>query len=716
MEKKSYGILMKRHKVSENICIYHPIYLITGRDTGQDFEDEMGYFYTYATDTEAFCLQENDLSVAYIVSEEELQRQYDGVPLSEAKMGYFSSINEYIHVGYYMDIEDEIIIKSYNAEVLLEQLLSKDECTSTKSCSEQSQGEGIPFLRIEREKNVGESASTSLVVEELIPIPAPDFKKMLDIREDGKLRSILQNMYEQFQNGILPVTIGMDESEIYPTLENQEITGKKIVSFFKDICNKMITASSMKQISQLETNFKNGFTAVVLILDTHANNEIAASAAEEIFYRIMDEIAVITACRNIVRVKTDIANVLKTETEEVARAATIYDEYDAKFEKDMEDRESQSSKKIFSLRKVNAKKLKEFFDRRIAGQEAAKRAVISAVTMNMLSENPDDRTSCFLVGPPGSGKTLIAKTLGEFLNIPCEIVDTTQLTSPGYIGGNIEDFLARLITKAGGDLEKAENGIVVFDELDKKGSDKKSDIAGQGALNSLLPFFQGATYQVPKGKDKVEFNTSRLTIFATGACTDVAKAKLQKEGLDHYKKTKIGFLADVSSKQLEEDFVYPQLEPEDFVKYGGMTDEIIGRITTICQLSGHTVETLKFILTDIETSALLLQQKALAKIGISLRWTEDYLEAIAHKAIQLKTGARSLKATVEKSIMEARWEVLMNPDKYSGILLTAECVENPLKCKLIDQKGREITVEEVSVEEPSLNQKVKKASSMQQNI
>ena len=270
--------------------------------------------------------------------------------------------------------------------------------------------------------------------------------------------------------------------------------------------------------------------------------------------------------------------------------------------------------------------------------------------------------------------------------------------------------------KAGGDLEKAENGIVVFDELDKKGSDKKSDIAGQGVLNSLLPFFQGATYQVAKGKDKVDFNTSRLTIFATGACTDVAKAKLQKEGLDHYKKTKIGFLADVSDNQAEEDFVYPQLEPEDFVKYGGMTDEIIGRITTICQLSGHTVETLKFILTDIETSALLLQQKVLAKIGISIRWTEDYLEAVAHKAIQLKTGARSLKSTVEKSIMEARWEVLLNPDKYREILLTAECVENPFKCKLVDRTGREFTVEETLVEEQPLNQKVKKVSAAQQNI
>lgn len=704
MEKRSYGVLMERHMVNECICIYHPVYLIPGRDTGEGFEDEMKDLYVYSTNAEDFYMHETGLSVAYIISEEELIRTNQGISLEEAKMAYFSNIIQCVHVGYYMGIEDKVILEAYGVEDLFERLKNAN--------NQELEQSSIKSMPIPKMRHSSSDETNSVQIDELIPITVTDFRKMLDIREDEKLRVVLQRMYEQFQNGQLPVTLEMDESEIYPSLENQEITGKKIVSFFTAICNKMMTASSMEQISKLEENFQNGFTNVVLLLDSHGEEGIPTAAVEEIFYRIKDEIAMITASRDIARIKTDIADVLKTETEEVIRASAIYDEYDTKYKINLENSVKTSKqvpkKGVTSLKIVDARSLKAFFDRRIAGQEEAKKTIISAVVMNSLSEVASDRISCFLVGPPGSGKTLIAETLGEYLDIPYEIIDTTQLTSPGYVGRDIEDSLARLIRKAGGDLEKAESGIVVFNELDKKGSEKKSDIAGQAVLNCLLSFFEGTTYQVKKGSEKVDFNTSRLTIFATGACADVARAKLQKEGLGSYKKTKIGFASDLSSTNDEEDFEYPKLEPEDFVKYGGMTDELIGRITTICQLSGHTVETLKFILTNIETSALLLLQKKLSKLGVDLSWTEDYLDAVAHKAIKLKTGARSLKSTVENSIKEARWEILTNLNKYSGILLTAECVEDPMACKLIDKMGQIFVVSDViELEEPT-DEKVKK--------
>lgn len=701
MEKKSYGVLMERHMINECICIYHPVYLIQGRDTKEGFEDTMKDLYVYSTDAEDFYAHETGLSVAYIISEEELLKENEGVSLEEAKMAYFSNISQSVHVGYYMGIENKVILESYGVEDLFERLKNVDEQTAKKFSIKSSKS----YHLVDNEKD-------AIQIEELIPITVSDFRKMLDIREDAKLRVVLQRMYEQFENGQLPVTLEMDEKEIYPSLENQEITGKKIVSFFIAICNKMITANSMEQISTLENNLQAGFMNVVLLLDSHGEEDIPTAAAEEIFYRIKDEISMITASRDITRIKVDIADVLKRETEEVRRAATIYDEYDTKYKKSLEmsvkTPKRASNKNNSPFRMVNARSLKAFFDRRIAGQEEAKKTIISAVVMNGLSEVSSDRISCFLVGPPGSGKTLIAETLGEYLDVPYEIIDSTQITSPGYVGRDIEDSLARLIRKAGGDVEKAESGIVVFNELDKKGSDKKSDIAGQAVLNCLLSFFEGTTYQVKKGTEKVDFNTSNLTIFATGACTDVARAKLQKEGLGPYKKMKIGFASDLSDTKDEEDFVYPELEPEDFVKYGGMTDEIIGRITTICQLSGHTAETLKFILTNIETSTLLLLQQKLLKLGIDLRWTEDYLDAVAHKAIKLKTGARSLKSTVEKSVQEARWEVLMNPNKYSSILLTAECVENPMACKLVDMTGRIFTVSELNEQEVCCDEKVKK--------
>ncbi len=702
MEKKSYGVLMTRHMINECICIYHPIYLIEGRDTEEGFEDTMKDLYVYSTDAEDFYTHETGFSVAYIISEEELLKENEGISLEEAKIAYFSGISQCVHVGYYMGIENQVILKSYSVEDLFESLKNiNDQMDDQISLTHKT-----PSFK---SHHVEEKEEDSVQPEELIPITVSDFRKILDIREDGKLRVVLQRMYEQFESGNLPLTLELDEKEIYPSLENQEITGKKIASFFIAICNKMITANAMSQISTLENNLQASFTNVVLLLDSYGDEDIPISAAEEIFYRIKDEIAIITASRDIARIKTDIADVLKNEIEEVKKAATIYDEYNFKYKENLEiSKTSKPSKSPFRM--VNARSLKAFFDRRIAGQEEAKKTIISAIVMNGLSEVSSDRISCFLVGPPGSGKTLIAETLGEYLDVPYEIIDSTQITSPGYVGRDIEDSLARLLRKAGGDIEKAENGIVVFNELDKKGSDKKSDIAGQAVLNCLLSFFEGTTYQVKKGTEKVDFNTSKLTIFATGACADVARAKLQKEGLGPYKKMKIGFASELSDTKEEEDFVYPNLEPEDFVKYGGMTDELIGRITTICQLSGHTVETLKFILTNIETSTLLLLQKKLLKLGIDLKWTEDYLDAVAHKALKLKTGARSLKSTVEKSVQEARWEVLINPNKYSGILLTKECVENPMDCKLVDISGRVFTVSEANNQEIVHDVKVKKIS------
>lgn len=715
MEKKSYGVLMERYKLGDNICVYHPLYLISGRDTGEDFEDDMKNFYSYSTNSEDFVLRENELSVAYIISEDELKKNCEGVSLEEAKSNYFSEINESVYIGYYLDVEDKVVIKSYKFEEIFAKLFGDSKQVASSDEDRDALTTKTNFSPKERI-----DTSTSLEIEELIPITVPDFRKLLDIREEEKLRAVLQSMYNQFKNGYLPVTVDIDENEIYPSLENQKLTGKKIITFFASICNKMLTASSMTQISKLETNFTNSFTQVIAILDTHGNDDIAADAAEEILYRVMDEIVMITSSHDLSRIKMDIADVLKSETDEISRVATIFDEYDTKIygnipkSKDIRSASNHSStkEKVSSLRKVNARSLKKFFDKRIAGQEDAKKTIISAVVMNSLAETAGERISCFLVGPPGSGKTLIAETLGEYLDLPYVIVDSTQLTSAGYVGRDIEDFLARLITKAKGDLEKAERGIVVFDELDKKGSEKKSDISGKAVLNALLPFFQGTDYEVNKGREKVVFNTSKLTIFATGACADIAKAKLQREGFNHYKKAQIGFCAEISSSKAEEDFEYPVLEPEDFSKYGGIPDELIGRITTICQLSGHTVETLKFILTDIETSTLLSLKRNLSKIGVTLSWVEEYLNAVAHRAIKLRTGARSLKTTVEASVKEARWEALMNPDKYSGILLTAECVENPFLCKLIDKDGRVFTVEEVSLKGEETSEKVKKIGAM----
>lgn len=330
----------------------------------------------------------------------------------------------------------------------------------------------------------------------------------------------------------------------------------------------------------------------------------------------------------------------------------------------------------------NVREIKAYFDDKIIGQEEAKKDVIASIIMNEYSKNVSDKNACLLVGPTGSGKTLIAETVSEYFDKPIEIIDTTQLTMPGYVGANIEDFLSRLIATAGGDIKKAEHGIVVFDEIDKKGSESNDDVSGKGVLNTLLPFLQGTTYDVKYNGKVVHFSTKDLTIFATGAFTDVA---LSKTGTRHSSQRRIGFIIDDDTKN--EDIKYEKLEIEDFVKYGNMPIEIMGRFSVIAQLDGHTKESLKRILTDSSISPLNGEIDKLANLGIKLEYTPEYLDAVVDEAFKLKTGARSLKSIVEKSVKVARWEALENMGVYTTIVLSSDTVLDNTKYKIIDKFG-----------------------------
>jgi ATP-dependent Clp protease ATP-binding subunit ClpX len=344
--------------------------------------------------------------------------------------------------------------------------------------------------------------------------------------------------------------------------------------------------------------------------------------------------------------------------------------------------------------KINIHQMKEYFDKRIIGQEAAKRDVILSVMMNRVNEDSKNKSTCLLIGPTGSGKTLIAETVGEYFDIPVQTIDTTQLTIPGYIGADIDDFLVDLLEKANGDLNKAEHGVVILDELDKKGSDSNGDISGKGVLNTLLPFIQGTTYNIKYHLKIVPFNTSNLTIFGTGAFTDVAQNKNKDIINKCYSNTSIGFNSNVIKSDNTQDIKYPKITGDDLVKYGKMPVELIGRFTTITQLSGHTKESLRTILTNSDISPLLSLEKKLDKLGIDLTYTDGYLDAVAEKALEKKSGARSLKKVIEETTNPSIWTATYN-DSYYRIILNKDTVKDPLNSILVGLDDVEYSVREV---------------------
>lgn len=271
----------------------------------------------------------------------------------------------------------------------------------------------------------------------------------------------------------------------------------------------------------------------------------------------------------------------------------------------------------------------------------------------------------------------------EYLNVPVEIVDITQVSVAGYVGANVEDSLVSLLKKAKGNQEVAENGIIVFNEIDKKGTKDNGDISGRGVLNSLLPFMEGTIYTVYYGGQKYDFDTSKLTIFATGAFSDVIEMK---------KKKSVGF---IKNDGLTKDNNYVFVTLDDLNEHGDIPMELLGRFTHILSLPEPSIKRLKRILISSKYSPLYLKQLIFLKMNILLTCTEEFIDEVAKKAYSMKTGARSLNSIIEDTLKEVEWFLLTHPQEYKEILLTEETIVNNLICWVIDKNGNRYCLKDI---------------------
>ena len=476
-------------------------------------------------------------------------------------------------------------------------------------------------------------------------------------------------MYESEHSSDLTIEVSL-EDDIF----NEYISSEYLKEAFDNACNSVKITADYDEIIDLLENIDDFYLSLATKFEREEPKELRM-----IFLKMAEVFRKLKAFDEIDEIKLKFFSVhdeLKAANDSVIK---IYKEYENKNKSTSLSVVEETKKDV----KIDVREIKKKFDEIVIGQEEAKKDIIQAVFMNTLMDDPANKNNCLLVGPTGSGKTLIAECVSKYFDMPIEIIDTTQLTSPGYVGADIEDFLARLLATTKGDLKKAEEGIVVFDELDKKGSASNSDISGRAVLNTLLPFIGGTKYDITYNNKKYQFDTSKLTIFATGAFASAQE--------DMKTKT-IGFGAD---NEINEDIKYKEFTTDDFVKKANMPAELIGRFSVISQLSGHTIDSLKKILTESSSSALLSEKKKLKLVDVELLWNQEFLDEAARKAIKLKTGARSLKSIVENSIKEARWEVLCNLDTYKKIILTDKSVNDNLDVILVDKKNKKHNLKDI---------------------
>ena len=331
--------------------------------------------------------------------------------------------------------------------------------------------------------------------------------------------------------------------------------------------------------------------------------------------------------------------------------------------------------------------LKAKLDEFVIGQDQAKKAIAVAVynhykrvATNTMDDIEIEKSNMLMIGPTGCGKTYLVKTLAKLLDVPLAIADATSLTEAGYIGDDIESVVSKLLAAAGNDVQKAEQGIIFIDEIDKiakKKNTNQRDVSGESVQQGMLKLLEGSKVEVPVGSNSknamvpLETVNTRNILFICGGAfpglEDIIKERLNRQ-------SSMGFQADLKDKYNSDPNLLEKVTIEDIRNFG-MIPEFIGRLPIIFTLRGLDKDMLVKILKEPKNAILKQYQKLLALDEVKLEFEDEALEAIAEKALEKKTGARALRAIIEEIMLDIMYEIPKD-DNIGKVTITREYVEH----------------------------------------
>lgn len=387
-----------------------------------------------------------------------------------------------------------------------------------------------------------------------------------------------------------------------------------------------------------------------------------------------------------------------------------------KLKKKKEEKEAEKSaeEKVLNIKKIPAPHIiKGQLDDFVVGQEHAKKALSVAVYNHYKrvaagdDELEIEKSNMLMIGPTGSGKTFLVKTLAKLLNVPLAITDATSLTEAGYIGDDVESVLSKLLAAADNDVEKAEQGIIFIDEIDKiakKRNTNSRDVSGESVQQGLLKLLEGSEVEVPVGASSknamvplTTINTRNILFICGGAFPEletIIKNRLNKQ-------SSIGFSADLKDKYDNDLNLLKKVAVEDLREFG-MIPEFIGRLPIIFTLEGLTKEMLIKVLKEPKNAILKQYKKLLEYDEVLLEFDEGAMEAIAEKAMEKKTGARALRAILEEFMMDIMYEIPKD-DNIGKVVITREYIEKKgvpyIEMRGTSQKGTAYIEEKKDISE-----------------